>query len=422
MHQLSQFAALELLHQQLAREGGSPALWEALIRGYAQLGLLTETFYHPAHNGFKARAFLYAQRWCALQPDSAQARYSRAYAFALCGLHAAALAELEQAAKLAQQGDTVPDWVAAVRALCECDWAALERMSDEEKAPELTRLLLMVAAEQASSQDLTSRLAVKVFERMPECFRVSDAVCRIAGVRLGHTITTAPMYTAAIGIYQRLGPVPNLPPEVLQIAAERTRAARQIGGPDDYLETEFVQRRALIDSLRRHASDATAQDRGSALSLATLALLIEEPSFRQVFERVRFLRHSLGVDPDEFIEHTEVLVQGHPFAAMIRCMAKDRETADRANDEMARAVATRNLEWHENLPVRIRSPLPQPTTSRDDTARQLHPLVASSAPPQMRLPAARRSRICIRPPSIWIQATGGAGPVGPCCCSGSGRV
>ena len=56
---LSQFEAVRELHRMLHRKGESAALVGALARAYANLGVLTEFHWHPAHKVFKARSLLY---------------------------------------------------------------------------------------------------------------------------------------------------------------------------------------------------------------------------------------------------------------------------------------------------------------------------------------------------------------------------
>ena len=56
------FAAVRRLHEAIRADGESPARLAALARAYAQLGMLTEFLWSPAHRVFKARALLYAER------------------------------------------------------------------------------------------------------------------------------------------------------------------------------------------------------------------------------------------------------------------------------------------------------------------------------------------------------------------------
>ena len=73
----SQFQALRELHEAIHCGGESPALLGGLVRGYANLGVLTEYLWHPEHKAFKARAWLYAERMVARDEHSALALASR---------------------------------------------------------------------------------------------------------------------------------------------------------------------------------------------------------------------------------------------------------------------------------------------------------------------------------------------------------
>ncbi len=92
--------AVRDLHQAIRTGGETPAAVGALVRGYAQLGVLSEFHWHPAHKVFKARALLYAQRLIARDPKQPWGLWHRAFALALVGLHRDALADLDAAKKL----------------------------------------------------------------------------------------------------------------------------------------------------------------------------------------------------------------------------------------------------------------------------------------------------------------------------------
>ena len=94
------FAAVRALHEAIRADGESPARLAALARAYAQLGVLSEYQWSPAHRAFKARALLYAERLVARDPKSALAVRSRAFVRALVGRHDLALADLDEAKTL----------------------------------------------------------------------------------------------------------------------------------------------------------------------------------------------------------------------------------------------------------------------------------------------------------------------------------
>ena len=105
-----------------------------MVRGYANLGLLTEFHWHPMHKVFKARSLVYAQRMLAADPPSCPARWHRAYAFAATGLHALAIEDFEAAEAAWKEAkkerrEKRPGWVDLIDAHCRFD---LDRLKPEK--------------------------------------------------------------------------------------------------------------------------------------------------------------------------------------------------------------------------------------------------------------------------------------------------
>ncbi|HEY2826172.1 MAG TPA: hypothetical protein VGJ04_01110, partial [Pirellulales bacterium] len=73
----SQFAAVRKLHAVIYDSGESPERLGALVRGYANLGLMTEYFSSPINRVCRARSLLYAQRMAAKDSRSALAEEHR---------------------------------------------------------------------------------------------------------------------------------------------------------------------------------------------------------------------------------------------------------------------------------------------------------------------------------------------------------
>jgi len=69
---ISQFSAVRELHELIRVDGESPERLGALVRGYANLGMLPEFHWHPATKALKARSPVYAQRLfsCGTKPWS----------------------------------------------------------------------------------------------------------------------------------------------------------------------------------------------------------------------------------------------------------------------------------------------------------------------------------------------------------------
>ena len=89
---LSPFTVVQQMHAAIRKTGESPARLSALVRGYANLGELTRFQWCSIQKVMTARSLLYAQRMVNEAPDSPFSYYNRAYAYAMTGLHAAALA------------------------------------------------------------------------------------------------------------------------------------------------------------------------------------------------------------------------------------------------------------------------------------------------------------------------------------------
>src|SRR5205085_1810601 len=104
----SQFSALRQLHALVREQGESPALLGGLVRGYANLAEETRFHWNGSSKTFSARSLLYAQRLFAADPKSKLALWTRAYARALAGLNAEALADLDEAGA---PGHDAPRWV-----------------------------------------------------------------------------------------------------------------------------------------------------------------------------------------------------------------------------------------------------------------------------------------------------------------------
>jgi len=121
----SQYLAVRLLHQQIRSNGASPERIGALVRGYANLGVLTHDQWSRANKVFLARALLYAQRLVVHENQSGASLYVRAYARAFTGLHAAALMDLDDAAAKSG-GVKTPAWVDLIRGYSRFDPYPLE--------------------------------------------------------------------------------------------------------------------------------------------------------------------------------------------------------------------------------------------------------------------------------------------------------
>jgi len=341
MEIVSQFQAIRELHAMLRTQGESQALLGALARGYANLGVLIEHCWHPAHKTMKARALLYAQRMCPRDEDSPWPRWHRAYVSALTGLHAAALFDLAQAETLwdamPKAGRPAkPAWLPLIDALCRSDVKEISQRLDDPNVGQLAAMLKFEAVEMEGDSTWTVQTALEVLPKIPECYRVYDGLCEYAGVGTAHTATSKPIDVLGEKLYDRLMSLPGLPGEVREIAKERASGKGLLGAllgkPNASEGDDFPLRGAVIRALLatgepsepRPAADKADRDSVEGEpSWAALGLILREISFKQVFRRASFLRHQLSVPAEEWLAATKPLTEGHPARPFLDAMAWD---------------------------------------------------------------------------------------------------
>ncbi len=143
------------------------------------LGVLTEHHWHPAHEAFKARALLYAQRMVARDPKGSRGLWNRAFAEAIIGLHKEALADIALARERSKAaGDHFPPaWVEPIEAYVRRDF--LRMTVPEGPLAPFTALLPLLALEPTTLTELGSIALKDLMALDPECYRAHEAMCRL---------------------------------------------------------------------------------------------------------------------------------------------------------------------------------------------------------------------------------------------------
>lgn len=329
MREPAQVGALRALHEEVRARGESDALVGALVRGYANLGLLTEFHWGPAPFAFKARALLYAQRLVARAPGSAAALRLRAYAAALTGLHGLALTDLT-ALQMFGPADDPPDWFEAAAAYVRFDLDRLAAARARADTP-LVRLLQFLAVEAPEAPAATIRAGRALLATDPDCYRAHDSLCRVGGISHLHRATVAGGRAFTGHLATRLGAVPGLP------AAVREALAADEPEPGTYA------------ALRR----AGATDRGEP-SWAALGGLLQEIRFTQAWHRLVFMADYWSVDARA--EATELArpLEGHRLLPLIESYTFDpRVRPDEVRDRLVAApvadVDTKGIGYYFRL-------------------------------------------------------------------------
>ncbi len=375
---LAQFKAAREVHELMAAQGQSPALLGALIRAYANLGILTEFHWHPAHKVFKARAILYAQRWLVREPDSLPAKWHRAYALTLAGSHADALEDLDSAQKTWQataekQRPVRPGWVALLDAYCHYDIDQLAASREDKQHGALAAMLQYHGVELAGNRRWPLQVAVPTLEKIPDCFRIHDGVCIFGGVSTNHVATLAPIEVLGRTLYDEVQRMPGLPESVREQTQRRAAGQAASDFDAESMATEFQARVGLVTALReaseplgtpkaRAKSDPNDEpgdwpsnsaasealphpaDMGEP-SWAALAQMIQEVSFVHVWRRASFERYALSVPTEEFLTLAAPLVANHPLLPFLDTLAWDVAKQREAMERCAQ-LAPDGLELH----------------------------------------------------------------------------
>ncbi len=316
--------AIRDLHEAIRADGESSTRLGALSRGYAQLGVLSEFHWHPAHKAFKARALLYAQRLAARDPASPWGLWNRAFVLAMVGLPRDAKADLDEARRRAgalTSRPAQPDWVGVTEAYLARDAERLRLENGPHR--NLAALLRMMVFEYPTWTAVALQSAKDVVALEPECYRADELMCQIGGVANLHVATELGPETLGRLLPEKLDAVPSLPKVVREALAR---------GPD---EPGWL---AALDRAGRPPGDAGEPSWG------VLAHLVRETRFVQVYRRLDFLRLRLSVPADDFWEQAKPDVAGHRYRRFLETFGGSPQDAVRTLSELLRQLDPTDLE------------------------------------------------------------------------------
>jgi tetratricopeptide (TPR) repeat protein len=345
---IAQFAALRRLHALLAADGESPQVQGALIRAYTNLGVLTECHGNAGSRVAKARALLYAQRLAVNEPKSPWSYWHRAYAFALCGLHRAALDDLREAERLviAKKGNeeraaapfAKPAWVDLIEAYCHFDTAKLEDLAANPSLSQLGHLLAFFTVDDSWAVNQTLTKARLVLEESPECYRVYDSISGIGGVASGHWTSLEGYITFGKTIRQRLKELPGLS----QAAAHFL----EIGATEADIYSELAK------------SGQTSRE-SSEPSWTWLANMCCEARFLQVYRRVHFMAFRWSVPVGDFLVEALPLLRDHPNRAYFERFQDEYKYNQAPAHKLLAELPLADISYHQmDIVIGLQSILP----------------------------------------------------------------
>jgi hypothetical protein len=176
---LSQFAAVRALHASIANSGESPRRLAGLVRGYANLSLLTYAHYSTMSKTFAARSLLYAQRLRVKYADSPHGVWSRAYALAMLGLPESALRGLAESQDLIA-GVESPPWLKGIEAYCRGDISEMRLIAADDPYDPLSTVLLWRTAHYRTNVVARFRAIGNVLDEL-DCLRARSRPQQLSG-------------------------------------------------------------------------------------------------------------------------------------------------------------------------------------------------------------------------------------------------
>jgi tetratricopeptide (TPR) repeat protein len=331
---LSQFAAIRSLHAMIRRHGEAPEVVGGLVRGYANLAVLTQPQLDVSSKAFAARSLIYAQKLVTRSPESAFARWHRGYALALAGLHQPANKDLADAARASNKHpEGTPAWAPLVESLCRFDTAGFAAEKTTPAFRETALLFHFVVVERAilwptdydfpRTAQAAEAAPIDVAAQLPDDERaISFGLTSITDVK------PRPIFTHAW--YQMLAELADAPPAVRQAAQaaiatfakpsadSRQRAANTVA--------ERQHRRAVLSAIQ----EASADDSGE-LPYSALAAWIADQSFLEAWRESSTAQHALlaaGSDQSAADVRTTLLplIERHPLSKFIEARLTESDS------------------------------------------------------------------------------------------------
>jgi tetratricopeptide (TPR) repeat protein len=294
---ISQFEAIRVAHLAIREHGESPAWMSALIRGYANLGQLTRFEWTSAPEVFTARSLLYARRFLEANPDSPEALRASAYAEAMAGLQADALADLQRLPLDAPPGEA---WANFILPFCQYDTSRLLRLQarDAHNAG-LAMFMAFLTMENCGSPACVIEMGRSTLQANPLCERVLDAVADNAGDSYLDALTQTGLSMPVDALRVGLQELTRLPNNVID-------AWNKAHDNADLMQDLSDLNQSLVDA--PDVADPSWQ---------VLGRLLQQADFVHAYRRIYFEAYDLDVDPSDTIQQLNPLVVGQPLALIV---------------------------------------------------------------------------------------------------------
>jgi tetratricopeptide (TPR) repeat protein len=316
MNVSSQYSVVHAAHQAMRQNGASPAWLGVLVRGYANLALLTRHHWSSHQQAFSARSLLYAERLLRTSKDKTDARWHRAYARSLVGTHVPAFEDIAALANEENKADAqAPPWSKLLAPYLEFNADQLSEVASKD--PALKELAGALRWEVHRSYEHGRWIYEKGLVGMKECPHVYGIYSVMANwpalmVQRYGMMSGAREFAASTP--QQVSSVANLPKSVHDTIAPMLA---NDGEPKVLGDEPMSISRSLI------AANCQA-DKQDDFSLSILGEMIAEEQFVQAANLLRVGVNAVEHSQASTVDHLATLTENHRYAPYIRTFAVAR--------------------------------------------------------------------------------------------------
>jgi tetratricopeptide (TPR) repeat protein len=333
MNFVSQYAAVRASHHAMAENGTSPAWLGVLVRGYANLALLTEHTWSSQQDAFAARSLLYAERMMQLDDDSELAQWHRAYARAIVGAHGSALDQLQSlnknpsAENKSEPDGQPPAWTELIAPYVEFKPDALTEIADKHPELEETAALLRWHVYRSYMHGRwIHEKGLEAMEACPEAYPIYSVLANWQALMVKRIGASAGISTFGDRLPARVAKLPNLPKATRAFTADQSSLLSRMLGTR--------QQAALSDrpvKIARSLLTATREEADpTECSWAILAGLIAEEQFVEAANLLNVSKAGVERSSEALVAQLTPLVEDHRYAPYVRSIAASPSEAQRA--------------------------------------------------------------------------------------------
>lgn len=313
---VTQLAVVRECHQAIASSGETEQRLGVLVRGYANLSLLTNHHWNFSTYAFAARSLLYAQRMVAAGGDSPSdfALQHRAYAWSVVGFHHNAIADYEN---LMERDAVTEPWAWLGLLYCEFDRDGFVDLAED--SPELRAWATRLRCQLILSlryPDAMYRAGREIAQTVPTAYGVYGEMARYGGT-LATTRSGASYAPRSFAHFLpvQVNKIPNLPEQLAQLSPESEEGRKQLQkimaddpNPNDRF---WPIAPAYADRFRQ------AEDNAAGLSWSALASLLDEEFFVQVANHFKVSMVAVESSKEAQVKGVLPLIEGHRYAGYI---------------------------------------------------------------------------------------------------------